>query len=317
MSVDFEEQLRSEMAAVEVRPRPGLVRAAYRGCQRRRRMTRVAAAAGTAAVTAGGTAAGLAATAGNGTGAVPAQTTAYVVSHMTKALAVTGLISYSHTTILDANPAHPGFQQSSWAYGAWGREWQTRYLTSTLGGQPSSDEQEVYTWGPAGEPAENHMTQVDYPARTATRSVWTFPGATAQQKHALGCNAFIPAGGVTAVTGGALSSSAANNISTCLRYLLAHHQLTVAGHQRVHGIDTIKILLRPAGWQVTLWISPSSYLPVQSLDVPRPAGNVQLSLGLATGTLLQVTTDYRWLPATPANLAQLTAPIPAGFTVSG
>jgi hypothetical protein len=36
MSIDFEERLRSEMAAVEVRPRPGLVREAYRGCQRRR-----------------------------------------------------------------------------------------------------------------------------------------------------------------------------------------------------------------------------------------------------------------------------------------
>jgi hypothetical protein len=53
------------------------------------------------------------------------------------------------------------------------------------------------------------------------------------------------------------------------------------------------------------------------LNVPQPAGNVHVSLALASGPLLDILTEFRWLPATAANLAQLNAPIPAGFKVSG
>jgi hypothetical protein len=52
-------------------------------------------------------------------------------------------------------------------------------------------------------------------------------------------------------------------------------------------------------------------------DVPRPAGSVRVATAPASGALLNVLTEFRWLPATPANLAQLTAPVPAAFKVSG
>jgi hypothetical protein len=311
MSIDFEERLRSEMAAVEVRPRPGLVREAYRTCQRRRRVTRAVAAAGTAAVTAGGTAAGLGAASGGG-GAVPVETAAYVVSHVTGALAANDTISYSDMTLRVANAAHPGLQSSTWAYGAWGHDRQTRYLTATLAGQPSSDESDVDTWSSPGGPGTDRMTQVDYRARTVTRATWNIPAAPGKQ--APGCGALISPQALN--VGKALTFLPTDSISGCLRSLLASRQLSVAGHQRVQGIDAIKIIMRPPDGTITLWIDPATYLPVQLLNVPR-AGSVGVFLGPATGALLDMQAEFRWLPATPANLARLTAPIPAGFTVSG
>ena len=58
----------------------------------------------------------------------------------------------------------------------------------------------------------------------------------------------------------------------------------------------------------TIWVDPSSYLPV------RLTGRVQLILGGAAkqGTTT-LTVDFRWLPPTSANLKELTAPIPKGF----
>jgi hypothetical protein len=38
---------------------------------------------------------------------------------------------------------------------------------------------------------------------------------------------------------------------------------------------------------------------------------------LAVGPLTEAVTEFQWLPPTPANLAQLDAPIPPGFRVSG
>ena len=319
MSIDFEERLRSEMAAVQVRPRPGLVREAYRGCQRRRRVTRAVAAAGTAAVAAGGTAAGLGATAGGGTGTVPVETTAYVVSHVTSALAATTTISYSDMTLRVANSVKPGFQRATWVYGAWGHTRQTRSLISTLAGRPLFDESDVTTWSSPDKPGDSRMIQVDYSAKTVLRSTWSITAAS--QKHnaagpVAGCGdlvspkAFI----VPAVT---LADGPASDISECLRTLLAKGELGVAGHQRIQGIDTIKIILRPRSGAITLWIDPVSYLPVRMLVVPRPAGSVRVVMAPASGALLDVLTEFRWLPATPANLAQLTAPVPAGFSVSG
>lgn len=53
-----------------------------------------------------------------------------------------------------------------------------------------------------------------------------------------------------------------------------------------------------------LWADASTYLPLRETDtVPGPSGKIDT-----------LTTDYEYLPATSANLAQLTPPIPAGFT---
>jgi hypothetical protein len=88
---------------------------------------------------------------------------------------------------------------------------------------------------------------------------------------------------------------------------------TVAGRQWVDGVDAIKLTGHKPAAEATIWVDPSSYLPV------RLTGRVQLISGgpekQDAGTL---TIDFRWLPPTSANLAKLTAPIPPGFhQVSG
>ena len=60
----------------------------------------------------------------------------------------------------------------------------------------------------------------------------------------------------------------------------------------IDGINTIKIT-GDAG-RFTFWVNPATYLPVRAI-------------------LGQRQTDFRWLPATPARLAQLKVTVPAGF----
>ena len=48
-----------------------------------------------------------------------------------------------------------------------------------------------------------------------------------------------------------------------------------------------------------LWIDPATYLPVRMT---------------ASGTTVSYEIDYRWIPRTPASVAALVAPVPAGFT---
>ena len=83
---------------------------------------------------------------------------------------------------------------------------------------------------------------------------------------------------------------------------------TVAGRQWVDGVDAIKLTGHTPAAGTTIWVDPSSYLPV------RLTGRVQL---IAGGTDKQdaatLTIDFRWLPPTSANLKELTAPIPNGF----
>jgi hypothetical protein len=67
------------------------------------------------------------------------------------------------------------------------------------------------------------------------------------------------------------------------------------GRHRVDGIDAIKLTSRHAG--LTLWVNPSTYLPVR-LTRPGQAASV---------------TDFRWLAPTGARLAQLNIAIPAHF----
>ena len=54
---------------------------------------------------------------------------------------------------------------------------------------------------------------------------------------------------------------------------------------------------------------PTTYLPIQEIDVPA---------GASVDSDQTIRTEYQWLPPTPANLAQLTlnGAIPPGFQLS-
>jgi hypothetical protein len=78
-------------------------------------------------------------------------------------------------------------------------------------------------------------------------------------------------------------------------YQLSCGGYAVGGRQRVDGTDAIKIT---GGKGLTvLWVNPATYLPVR----------------VVTGGQQRIQTDFRWLPPTPAHLAQLRVPVPAGF----
>ena len=89
-----------------------------------------------------------------------------------------------------------------------------------------------------------------------------------------------------------LGGGAGNGWPAFIRSQLACGAYTVAGRQVIDGVNTIKIT--GASGQFIFWVDPATYLPVQMTMGPNQ-------------------TEFRWLPATPANLAQLKVTVPAGF----
>jgi hypothetical protein len=271
MSTDFEQRLLAEMEQVKVSPRPGLVNEAYRSYRGKRRLIRALAATGTAMAIAAGTAAGVAAATASPT-AIPAQTTAYIVSHVSSAVATSDEISY---TTISYGP--PGTQPTvyNWIYGT-----RFRGLYETASGQPDVD-----NWGQNWGRPGGYQTIVIYPRRSWARYT-TAQGSAAVPS--ISCQAygrfFVP-----------LSLWEPADLSSVIESGLRCGAFHVAGHQRVDGIDTIKLTGivdgRPA---FTLWVDARTYLPVQ----------------LTGGKEVM---QFRWLPPTQANLAQLTGTIPPGF----
>ena len=272
MSTDFEQRLLAEMEQVKVSPRPGLVNEAYRSYRGKRRLIRALAATGTAMAIAAGTAAGVAAATASPT-AIPAQTAAYIVSHVSSAVATSDEISY---TIISYGP--PDNTQAvvyNWQYGT-----RFRLLSETASGRP-----EVDNWGQNWGRPGGYQTIVRYPGRS-----W------ARYGEAQG-SAAVPS--FACQTYGryffALALSEPTDLSSVIESGLRCGAFQVADHQRVDGIDTIKLTGisdgRPA---FTLWVDARTYLPVQMTG---------------DGVAMQ----FRWLPPTQANLAQLTGTIPPGF----
>jgi hypothetical protein len=286
MSTDFEQRLRAEMEQVAVRPRPGLVKEAYRSYRGKRRMTRTVAATGTAIAIAAGTVAGFAAATAS-PAAIPAQTTAYIVSHVSSALAATDEISYTIETVNFGPPANTRLVFDSWHYGT-----RDRQLEETASGQPLWD-----GWGQIG----HGNTMVDYRQRSWVLSGPGQGSGSGSVSQLSPCQAHGP---LTLVQG-ATAADMKPVIESGLRCGLYH----VVGHQRVDGIDAIKltgnsgrgIVIGDGG--ITLWVDPHTYLPVQI------AAGTQAHPAPQAATWIQ----FRWLPPTRANLAQLTGTIPPGF----
>jgi hypothetical protein len=125
-----------------------------------------------------------------------------------------------------------------------------------------------------------------YPARTRWLSPLTGPNGSLPK---LTCANAFP-------------GAATPHLRAIIRKALSCKLFALAGHQRIGGIDAIKLIMKPLpGLPIreTLWLNPSTYLPLRA-SVAFRGSHGQVSL------LVQ---DYRWLPPTAANLAGLHAAI--------
>jgi hypothetical protein len=101
----------------------------------------------------------------------------------------------------------------------------------------------------------------------------------------------------------ALPGAATPHLRATILKALSCGLFALAGHQRIDGVDAIKLIMKPSpglGFRETLWLDPSTYLPVRTSVAAFWSSHGQVSL------LVQ---DYRWLPPTAANLAALHAAI--------
>ena len=96
------------------------------------------------------------------------------------------------------------------------------------------------------------------------------------------------------------------------RALLNCPRVKVTRGRQIEGIDAITIAAAgPGGGSQTLWINAKTYLPIQLVTVtPKDRYPDGYKRAPSPGQVEQFT----WLPPTPANLAYVSAPIPAGFT---
>jgi hypothetical protein len=88
-----------------------------------------------------------------------------------------------------------------------------------------------------------------------------------------------------------------------LRAAVSCATLKGAGRRRVDGVEAIELTSRPNSMiSETIWVSPSTYLPVRVVTRP-----VHGKPGLLE------TADITWIRPTGHNLAKMTVPIPSGF----
>ncbi len=299
MSTQFEDRLRDamEQATGQVRLRPGLAARAFQHRQRRRVTARVVTAAGTAAVVAAGLAAAGAAGAfgsGRGTGPQQASYTAYVVRHVEHALAAPGQahsVQYARSTYrpgTDLQPAGPFSVRVS--QGGPSSPWAVRYAQRWV----YHNTARTTAFSPAGRPV--FELGAKFPAGTTGSSIgvswvnhtWWQQSLAAQP---------APSSPAPINCGPPIQIPDGTGWAAYIRYQLACGAFSVACRQPVNGMDTIKIVSKQG--MITLWVNPHSYLPVRLI--------------LASGAL-HSRTDFRWLPPTPANLAELNVTVPAGFT---
>lgn len=316
MTTEPEKVLRDEMERFtrDVRLPPGMARRAARAGQRRR-VTITAAAAGTAVVTAVGViVAGGTAPSGQPQ-AVEFRTTAYVVSQMARALARQPLIMYTRSRY---SPALPPTDIVSTGQGpAINPRWNVAVITGGWFHGPHWTQvsvsvgftvkgRRIYAAEDRITPSEQTVTGVIFANHTWWREIWPKnPDAGAHGRPDLPC-------GIVSLSGdgqqlGLFFSPAG------IRKDLACGAFVVTGHQRLNGIDTIRLAQQKLAhttdspYAITLWVDAATYLPVRTMmtHIDGPYGRP---------LAVKIVTSYTWRPVTEARLRALhIAPVPAGF----
>jgi len=299
MNSDIENLLREGMErfTADLRAPAGLTR---RVARRRRRRLALRSATGAAAALAAAAATLVAIVLPGGSGGAAAAA-AYVVKRVDRALSAAEPGEIAQVMVTLRGTEIPGGKAvtataEEWSYG---NRW--RFVANSSAGRPVYDE---------GSSAGSQYTVVNYQQRTWGRQlVSVLPGARgfAVTSGPGGCAPVVAAVPLLFHPGllgaGFSASSPPLTVARGLRAAASCGTLTVAGRQRVDGIDTIKLTSNPDSLIAeTIWVSPGTYLPVRV--VIRPASGTPGPWQTA---------DITWLPPTPQNLAKLTVPIPAGF----
>ncbi len=313
MSTDVEELLRESMQRFTegVRAPAGLARRASR-LRRRRRWIFRGTLAGMAAVTAAAAVA-VAVTAAStvvqpGSSLAQARAAAYVVSRVKTALAAEHRVFVGSTMSTDDQPS------VTWAYGAHNR---FEEFTGTQCGHVNHSGDCSNQGGSVryladgtalvnGKLTEAYVTYFDH--KYSLSPVYR-TSASACGRAALGM------GGPPVPT---------PHWSSFIRATLDCGAARVTGHVRINGQETIRItgkpitvrLSRGAGHAVheryaralwTLYVDPSTYLPVRMIGVTETFG------GSGGHTRFESVTNVHWLPPTPANVARALVTIPPGY----
>ncbi len=214
----------------------------------------------------------------------PLVSTAYVVRRVDRALGAAGPAEIAQATVITRGPGGTTTTEE-WSYGD-----QSRAVTNSLAGHPAYDQ---------GLSGGSVYTVVSYMMRAWARH-------HRQAAPVVGSPGCEPGSAVVPLPGpaGRLSSELLSaTVVSALRAAISCGTLTVAGRQRVDGVEAIELTGRPgSAFPETIWVRPGTYLPVRVVTSTRTGRGV-----------FGQTADISWLRPTPQNLAKLTVPIPAGF----
>jgi hypothetical protein len=286
MNTQLAEELRSSMEQFTehvVMP-SGLARRAYRRWRKRRVMARAASAAAAAAAVG----AAIAVTGGGGGGAqahgrAQARDAAYVITHVENALTTVGRgnsIFFSSTTT------------TGWGAG-YTRAWDTRDRFNEM--EYTSSGHLQFSLTVTRVPGGLQELVVQYLHQMVGHQLVTGTGT------ARGCST---AAGILETLD--LNPNDMTNWPATIRALVGCKLITVARHQRAGGAGLIRFVQpHVAGFpfSMALLVNPSTFLPSRMVVTSS-----------APGQKWESTTEFGSLPPTRANLAHLTAPVPAGFT---
>jgi hypothetical protein len=297
MSTAFEELLRDSMerqtAGIGL---PAGVAGRARRRHRRRRLARCAAAATLAAGTAAAAVAALVVPAGgHPVGHAADQTTAYLIRRVDGALASGNLVMRETISLRHDFGYEDGvrsYQTVIWSYRG-----EMSELTFGAGGRLQADN------GTAVADGKLRSVEVD-----DIRGTWEFSPATAPSGPPKPCTlaGFLAAG----------SGYEVADWQSLLRRELRCGGYTVAGRAVVDGITTVKLTgsmvidNRIASLDLrcvnTIFVDPATYLPVRVWQDGVPVTGPRISS-------VPSSADFRWLPATAANVAKALVTIPAGY----
>jgi hypothetical protein len=291
MSAQLRQLLRGGMERFveDVRPPQGLALRAYQHRRKRRLTARAATATGVAAALTAVGVAGLTGAFGPGNGQ-QVQTAAYVslVRHALASQADDGLVGYARTVLPTGTVVEPKRGNwETWPGGAGSPR--SALAAAVMIAWSYQNESAMTALDAAGQPVAAEQNTASGRHGVATLAVNDRDRTWWRATLTLKPRARTPAQ-PSCFSPGVLPGS--ESWPSAIRQELSCGAYTENGRQRVDGIDAMKLT---GSNGVVLWIDPATYLPVRQAG---PGGRV---------------TDFRWLRATPASLANLKVTVPAGF----